>query len=401
MTKIIDTNMGKVATSPSSDNDGQYSELITYKRYEMVLYDRDSWVSKKDGNKGHTPADGSQWWFRATNGGKYAYQQGQAAAASKQAADDAKAAADQATADANAAAALAQEVASHPSMIDAFGWIYEYNITIHDYEKTNKNIAGRNFQVDKVFESKAAMDAYVALDPRPADDKLIEGRFFVINTGSVEDEDTGKLYQVSALLQPQELIDMSGMRGFTGHTPQFSIGTVTTGLPGSQAQVSISPDGEDAQGNPKYKLNLVIPKGDKLVFADLTAEDIAVLQAPALEAAETANEKAALAAEKAALANEKAALANEKALYALSEGNRAKAFNDHPWEIRNDGYIYVWDETHDNGDGSYGAMVRTNKMIVGWSDLTQEQKQAIIDEIKEGLVSASVETCETAADELT
>lgn len=401
MTKIIDTNMGKVATSPSADNDGQYSELLTYKRYEMVLYDHDSWVSKKDGNKGHTPADGSQWWFRATNGGKYAYEQGQAAYQSKQAADASKSAADQATADANAAAALADEVARHPSLVDAFGWIYEYNITIHDYEKTNKNIAGRNFQVDKVFESKAAMDTYVALDPRPADDKLIEGRFFVINTGSVEDEDTGKLYQVSAQLQPQFLFDMSGMRGFTGHTPQFSIGTVTTGNPGTQAQASVSADGEDAQGNPKYKINFVIPKGDKLVFADLTAEDIAVLQAPALAAAEVANEKANLANEKAALANEKAALANEKALYANSEGNRAKAFNDNPWEIRNDGYIYVWDETHDNGDGSYGAMVRTNKMILGWGDLTQEQKQAIIDEIKEGMVSASVQTCEDAADELT
>lgn len=67
-------------------------------------------------------------------------------------------------------------------------------------------------------------------------------------------------------------------------------------------------------------------------------------------------------------------------LFATTQGNRAKAFNDHPWEIRDDGFIWVWDETHDNGDGTYGAMIKTNKMIINFDDLTPEQQAAMVQE---------------------
>ena len=64
---------------------------------------------------------------------------------------------------------------------------------------------------------------------------------------------------------------------------------------------------------------------------------------------------------------------------AKAEGNRAKGYNDHPWEIRDDGYIYVWDETTQ-------TMVKTNKMIISFEDLTEEQKQELIDLFFEELV---------------
>lgn len=85
---------------------------------------------------------------------------------------------------------------------------------------------------------------------------------------------------------------------------------------------------------------------------------------------------------------------------ANAQAVRAKAMNDNPWEIRDDGYIWVWDETHDNGDGTTGAMVQTNKMIIGFSDLTAEQRQSMIDDFYAGLVFASTETCESIIDEL-
>ena len=58
---------------------------------------------------------------------------------------------------------------------------------------------------------------------------------------------------------------------------------------------------------------------------------------------------------------------------ANTEANRAKGYNDNPWEIGDDGYIYVWDETTQ-------AMVQTNKMIIDFSDLTPEQQAAMVQE---------------------
>ena len=58
---------------------------------------------------------------------------------------------------------------------------------------------------------------------------------------------------------------------------------------------------------------------------------------------------------------------------ANTEANRAKGYNDHPWEIGDDGFIYVWDEQTQ-------AMVRTEKMIIDFSDLTPEQQAVMIQE---------------------
>lgn len=76
---------------------------------------------------------------------------------------------------------------------------------------------------------------------------------------------------------------------------------------------------------------------------------------------------------------------------AFLQANRARAFNDHPWNIGDDGFIWVWDETHDNGDGTFGAMTRTNKMIIDFVDLTEEQKQSLIDQFYASLVFVSAE----------
>ena len=54
-----------------------------------------------------------------------------------------------------------------------------------------------------------------------------------------------------------------GDEGDEGKTPVFDIGTITTLNAGEQATVSLNPNGTDLSGNPKYKLNFGIPKGEK------------------------------------------------------------------------------------------------------------------------------------------
>ena len=87
------------------------------------------------------------------------------------------------------------------------------------------------------------------------------------------------------------------------------------------------------------------------------------------------------------------ALANTKAQYAETQGDRAKGYNDHPWEIRQDGYIWVWDEASQR-------MSKTNKMIISFDELTEEQKEELIRTFYESLVFASQQTCMDIIDEL-
>ena len=110
--------------------------------------------------------------------------------------------------------------------------------------------------------------------------------------------------------------------------------------------------------------------------------------------------------------------------YAKEQGDRAKGYNDHPWEIGEDGYIYVWDEDTE-------TMIKTDKIIINFNDLTPQQRQDLIDEFfarlvfdetptagspnpvtsrgiknaldnkQDILTFASVEVCESIIDELT
>lgn len=55
----------------------------------------------------------------------------------------------------------------------------------------------------------------------------------------------------------------AGADGEDGKTPVLEIGQTSTLDPGSSATSSLIPNGTDLQGNPKYKLNLGIPQGEK------------------------------------------------------------------------------------------------------------------------------------------
>lgn len=156
---------------------------------------------------------------------------------------------------ADTAAANANDTAEHPTYIGTDHYVYKWNKTAQAYDKTDIYTKGDAFSIKKVYASVANMEA----DKSNPD--ITEGDFVLVNTGDVEDPDNAKLY-VKADGDFEFLVDMSGAIGFTGKTPQFSMGTVTTLEAGATATATISEDGVDSDGNPKYKINFAIPRGN-------------------------------------------------------------------------------------------------------------------------------------------
>ena len=151
---------------------------------------------------------------------------------------------------AKGAAADAQDTADHPTYIGADYHVYKWNKEAKAYDKTDIFVKGDAFSIKKVYPSISDMNA--DLD----NPEIKEGDFVLINTNDVEDPDNAQLY-IRTETGFRFLVDMSGAIGFTGKTPQFGIGNVTLG----EANVTISEDGVDPNGNPKYKLNFVIERG--------------------------------------------------------------------------------------------------------------------------------------------
>lgn len=180
------------------------------------------------------------------------------------------------------ATAKANSTYSHPPYVDKDGYYYKWNVTTSSYNKTDVNLTGKAFQIKKVFASVSAMNATDV-------NTFAENDFILINTANVDDADNAKLYVVALNEQGHKfysyLVDMSGFRGFTGKTPQFLIGNVTTLAEDANATASVSSSGTDTNGNPVYKLHLGIPRGIRLRFADLTDSDKAELMKPATDAA--------------------------------------------------------------------------------------------------------------------
>ena len=150
----------------------------------------------------------------------------------------------------------AQDTADHPTLVGEDNYVYFWNKQTHSYNKTSIYVRGEGFHVSKTFDSVADMEAYTGTD-------LKEGDFVLIQS-TPDDPDNAKLYTFSGTQGVYNyLVKMSGAIGFTGQTPQFSIGSIITIEPTEQASASLSPDGTDSDGNPKYKLNLALPKGEK------------------------------------------------------------------------------------------------------------------------------------------
>lgn len=184
---------------------------------------------------------------------------------------------------ADQAANRANDVASHQPYIGEDLYWYLYDESTKSYNKTTKYSKGDNFSVKATFSSIAEMEAYVNPSVETASNPILKIGDFILIATDVEQEDNAKLYVVSKVTSTKitfdYIADFSGARGFTGHTPQISIGNVTSLGQGEQATATLSEDGIDTEGNPKYKLNLGLPKGDKFIYSDFTEEQLALLEA--------------------------------------------------------------------------------------------------------------------------
>ena len=421
-TRTVD--LGPVAVVPKGAYDGNYD----YELLNMVQYDRDSWISLAMHNKGHVPADGSQWWFRSTNGGKYAYEQGQAAAASTAEAD----------------------------MVDVELAGMTVTITNRHGQTSSVNIG---FEIYRTYPSVAAMNADAQNVP--------QGKFVMIATEDATSEENARLYgknsqgsfsflsdldQASSsawadwLNNMKPLIEAAIAQAASDHTRSeadhsaASSDHLTAASDHQTATDDHSAASEDhtqaladhqtaqndhtasvqATADANEKASLANEKAaladEKASLADekaALANTKAGLANDAAELANTkagladnaatlANTKAGLADEKAALADEKAALANTKAVYAEEQGDYAKNMAEHPAYIA-DGttgdlnYWYVWDYTTQQ----YVRSAYAKGDDLNWDSITPEELQRLIDNVKEDLVVASVSEAVQAVSELT
>jgi len=172
---------------------------------------------------------------------------------------------------AEAAAEDAQETASHPSYCGTDYYWYVWNKATKTYDKTDLLMKPDAFKISVTYDSLEALEADTTA--------YADGLFAMVNTNDVENPDNAKLYFRNNGAW-SFVVDMSGAIGFTGKTPQISIGSVRLGSNLGDAGAALSADGTDDDGNPKYLLNFTIPR---LTYDDLTDDEIAELQKPATD----------------------------------------------------------------------------------------------------------------------
>lgn len=141
------------------------------------------------------------------------------------------------------------------------------SITDRNGNITTSNIkgdTGEGFHIYRTYASITAMNADKA--------NVAEGKFVLI-ASNVEDEDNAKLY-VKGAENFTFLTDLSGAQGIQGNTPIIQTGTIATGNPGTSVVATLTPNGNDANGNPIYLLNLTIPRGNPFVYSDFTQQQL-------------------------------------------------------------------------------------------------------------------------------
>src|SRR5574344_1845267 len=109
-----------------------------------------------------------------------------------------------ATNNAIAATTNAKSVSDHPGYIGSDYHVYTWDYTTGAYIKTSTILKPDAFSIYKTYTSIANMEADKA--------NVAEGKFVLIDTGSVEDTDNAKLY-VKGTSNFEYLVDMSGATG--------------------------------------------------------------------------------------------------------------------------------------------------------------------------------------------
>ena len=112
--------------------------------------------------------------------------------------------------------------------------------------------------------------AAAAAAANAAAENVQDGKTPVLEVGTVLQGDSASATVIAAgedsSGNPKYRISLTlpkGDAGDDGKTPVLEVGTVTTGEPGTQASATLMNNGTTAEGNPKYLLSLIIPRGDK------------------------------------------------------------------------------------------------------------------------------------------
>ena len=212
---------------------------------------------------------------------------------------------------------------------------------------------------------------------------------------------------------PKYKIALTIPRGDTGKTPVIvQQVNVTTLAPGSQATASIAQDGVDGGGNPKYVLSVGIPqgaKGDAFEYSDFTPEQIAQLQQPATEAAETANTAAGaanVAAEKANTAAGTAATAAGAATTAASAASSAASSATEAAETANTAASAATAEAGkatsaaSAANSAASAATQTNTQVAQAESqrVSAEQQRAAAEQTRQQQFTEAKEAAESAAE---
>ena len=125
-------------------------------------------------------------------------------------------------------------------------------------------------------EARTTLSTSVNNKLKEVDDKLKEvkdGKTPVLEVGTVEkgtnasasvtangtDTAGNPRYKINLVLPKGE----KGDDGTDGETPVFGIGTVTTGAPGTSASATVEQDGTTSEGYPLYRINLTVPRGQQ------------------------------------------------------------------------------------------------------------------------------------------
>lgn len=123
--------------------------------------------------------------------------------------------------------------------------IYKLNLVLPKGDIGNAGIDGTDGSDGKT--PKFEMGTVTTLNPGEQASAAI--------TFKKNDTDGSPIYTISLSLPKGD----TGNDGVDGKTPVFEIGTVEKG---ANASATVTANGTDVSGNPKYRINLVLPKGD-------------------------------------------------------------------------------------------------------------------------------------------
>lgn len=265
--------------------------------------------------------------------------------------------------DAETATQLAEETAAHPTYIGEDFYVYVWDSGTKAYSKTNIFVKGEGFSISKTYTSIAEMEADSA--------NIVPGSFVLISNDNTEDPDNAKMY-LKTTEGLNYIVDLSGSVGFTGKTPQLAIGTVTAGTEMATASASIERVGTDADGNPTYQINLLLPV---LSYNDLTPAQIAQLQQPAKDMIATLN-----------ATNE--SVKAEEAKRATAEGARQQAESVRVGEEN----FRIQEETNRRKDEQIRYENEEKRIIAENARVKAERERAVTDAERQSLYDTVSET---------